>query len=488
MISNPIVTRKFINPNIVLVDGELSYNINQIQDCINYWKIILREKYNLQKGNTICIFDYDIRLLYISLFFAAVELGLTVITPPEKATNSSGRTSRLDQIIGNNGIDFSIVNDDNISYQPMVAMANYYSKTVAYYSIYHTYEIQDHDLYSKLATTVDCEPDDVIYIGTSSGTTGTPKKIYYTHRQLYNICQRNARALGFDNQSVCHIRNLHHASVLMIAFLPTLHTADRHYINIIPPNTSEESDYDSNKFVTCLLENKISKLVIPYKQILDRILSYMIKNDLKFTHEIDAYVAGFLLTPEYVGLIKKTGITALHGMFGSNETLGPLFIKTIDADTNLEKFELRNIGTPLDDFFVFELKGNLLQVSCEALYPTTHVLGDSFSLAPDNSFILEGRILHHRINEIDFSINAVVEVVSRAHTGQFDVIVDEDYQKLYLVSWDAPVDLPTINIEMVKKFGRVEFDSYKILSRIDFQNDFKIDFEFIREMFRKENL
>jgi acyl-coenzyme A synthetase/AMP-(fatty) acid ligase len=480
---NPVLTRDFINPNIVLDDSGSTYDIDYIRDATNYWKIILREKYKLQKGNTICIFDSSIRVTYVALFFAAVELGLILITPPEKATDDSGRTSRLDLMIGSKGIDFSIINDDTF-HPELIAMATYYSKTVAYYSIYDTYTIQDHDLYSQLATTVDCEPDDVVYIGTSSGTTGTPKMIQYTHRQLYHICQRNAQGLGFKNQSVCHIRNLHHASVIMIAFLPTIHQSDFHYIQIV---SSEEPTHDIKKLVSCIIKNKISKIVIPYKRILDMMFDHMVEDNIKFTHEIDFYVAGFLLTPNYVNLVSKTGVTTLTSMFGSNETLGPLFLKTINASTDLEKFEIRNIGNPMDDFFVLELKENQLHVSCNTLYPNVHILGDSFSIRSDGGFKLEGRIVHHRINEIDFSINAVIKVVKRSHPGEFDVVVDEDYQQIYLVSWDGPINLSDVNKEMISEFGRVEFSSYKILNRADFQHDFKIDFEFIRELFRKEN-
>ena len=57
---------------------------------------MLYEGYGLRKGNIISLFDHTIRLSYTTLFIAAAELGLIMISPPEKAASEDGRTSRLD--------------------------------------------------------------------------------------------------------------------------------------------------------------------------------------------------------------------------------------------------------------------------------------------------------------------------------------------------------------------------------------------------------
>ena len=479
-----VIDRTFINPKIEYYDGDglRKHTFADLADEINYWKILLYEGYGLRKGNIISLFDTTIRLSYSTLFIAAAELGLVMISPPDKAASEDGRTSRLDKMLGQGKIDLVLIDDSAASVPAILAMAEYYSKRVARKTDYNNYEIKDHELYNHLARTTFCEPNDVLVIATSSGTTGTPKMISYTHQQLRKIAVRNADVYGFDGTTVCHTRNLHHAFVLMISFLPTLHACNRHYTNVVnsfSPKSVEE-------FANLIIKNQVNKLVIPYKHIMDTLIDHMVATDQRFEHTIDLYVGGFYVTPDYVKKLKQVNGRSIGSGFGSNETFGPVFMRTLTQNTDTTNYVLNNIGVPPDNFFDLQLDGEKLSVSCAELYPDTHIMGDVFSKNLDGSYCSLGRSNHYRINDIDFSILSVSAVAKQHCTGVFDVLVDQDYQRLYLVTWTGTVDLDQLNQAMLQEFGRLEINAVKALDPVKFNQDFKVDFDVIRDIFRKD--
>ena len=52
--------------------------------------------------------------------------------------------------------------------------------------------------------------------------------------------------------------------------------------------------------------------------------------------------------------------------------------------------------------------------------------------------------------------------------------------------WDGTVDLEQLNQSMVKEFGRLEISAVKSLDPVTFSQDFKVDFDIIRDIFRKD--
>jgi hypothetical protein len=113
-------------------------------------------------------------------------------------------------------------------------------------------------------------------------------------------------------------------------------------------------------------------------------------------------------------------------------------------------------------------------------------MGDAFYKDPDGSYRSLGRMNHYRINDIDFSVLSVTAVVKEHCAGQFDIVIDMEYQRIYLVLWEGTVDLEQLNESMVKEFGRLEISAVKTLDPVTFSQDFKVDFDIIREIFRKD--
>jgi hypothetical protein len=161
-------------------------------------------------------------------------------------------------------------------------------------------------------------------------------------------------------------------------------------------------------------------------------------------------------------------------------------MKTLTQDSDVADYVLNNIGFPPDDFFDLQLDGEQLHVSCPELYPDTFVMGDVFYKNSNGSYCSLGRMNHYRVNDIDFSISAVTAVVKPHCTGLFDVVVDQDYQKVYLVTWTGSVDHDQLNHSMLQEFGQLAISAVKALDPVKFNQDFKVDFDLIRDIFRKD--
>lgn len=485
-----IINREFINKNIKFYDSldtDDFYQIQDFYDAINFWKMILWEGYGLRPGNIVSFFDSSIRFKYVTLFFAAAELGLTMLTPPEKPTDSTGRTTKLDVMIGKGKIDLCITDDIVAKTAPeILAMANYYSKVVLPMDIYDTYKIKNDSTYQIISNMQLGNTFDTLLLTTSSGTTAEPKFLSYTHSQLCTIGKRNFKVFDFENANICHTRNMHHAYVLMVNFLPTLYGCKNHY-TYVPPDRSNATP-DKFYFINFIIKNKISKLTLSHKDILDELLDTMIAHDLMFTHKIDIIVGGFWITPDYVSKIEKVNINSIISNFGSNETLGPITLRYVTQDTPIENYKINYLGCTVDNFYATSLVDNQLHVTCFDLFPDIKVMGDKITGSAETGFYHLGREHFYRINDIDFDLNIIEKIVSKYTDKNITITLDMPYQKLYLSVWADPlqtIDLQSINEELQQKYGALNIVAYSALDRKNFES-FKLDHDQIREYFRKK--
>ena len=477
-----LITRNFVNQQIQYYDGENLRTIKDFNDEINFWKIIFYEGYGLRPGNIVSFFDASIRFSYTTAFLAAAELGLVMLTPPEKATDDTGRTTKLDKMLGASKIDLSLIDDDCAEIPHISAMANYYSKTVASTDIIRTYTIKDPALYKEISEKIFPAPTDVLVLSTTSGSTGEPKFVNYTHQQLSRIAHRNARLFGFDGQRVCHTRNMHHGFVLMCNFLPSLCSTATHHTYVLPPAEQKE---EFSKFVQFIKDHQISKLISTNKPNLDEIIDDLLESG-PLEHSMDIVVGGFYLTHSYVNRIRESGINSIVALFASNETFGPVLLRTVTANTDLATYQNNFVGVPGDDFYQIELVNGHLNVRCPALYPNAIEMGDMLIGDNVNGYVHQGRANFFRINEVDFTVSELTELLKPFVTGEFTVVPDLTFQKLYLVLWNQTIaDVDSINIAMENKYGLLKFNGIDNLPSAEYNQSFKLDYDLLRAHFRK---
>ena len=475
-----VLSRTFVHPNLTFVEGhsEKNHSLDDFYNAISYWKIVLYEGYNLRPGNKICIYDSTVGFLYTSLFFAAAELGLEIVSPPEKAVDTSGYVDKMEIIVEGRGLpDVGFIDDINLNDVAVTAMCKRYSKVVANQKIFFDYLIKDHQLYDEISTAIFANPNDILVTTTTSGSTGVPKIVSYTHKQLYRLAIRNAELLDFKDQPICHTRNMHHAFVLFCHLLSTFYATPTHYSFPLVRNETELA------FVNFIKEKKISRLALSYKGLLDSMLLTMFSNNIKFEHDVDIIVGGFHVSAEYIDAVKKTNVKNIKSIFGSNEAFGPIFVKITNQESDVDTYRSDWFPPTPDNFMKIDSVGDKISVTVESLDVYNVLLDDT--LVGDNisGYVHKGRDNLFRINEIDFKIHELNSLISPYCTGEFDVCADPANQKLHLAIWSGDVDFTKVNQAMALKYKELLFDDYAKLDKNKFSG-FKVEMALVRNYFR----
>ena len=485
MLDKEIISRHYIRQDIEYYDGDTMQlkEIKDFNDAINFWKIIFYEGHGLRHGHLIGILDNSMRFDQIAALFAAFELGLQVVLLPEKPTTSDGRLSKLESITNAYGLLELIVTGGTItSLMGVEAMVHKYSKKVIdRESTVESYTIKDPELYNYLSTAIFPAPKDTAVITTSSGSLNSPRIVLYSHQFLHRLCVRGAQHFGYHNSSVCHSKNMHHAWALSGSLLPGLYAAKLHYGegNSFEPSTV-------GKFVNLVRNTKVEKVLLSTKDMLDNLIDHMLQNNLKFEHKLEILVAGFVLTKDYVNKIKLINLFQLNSSYGESGILGPIVTRLINQDTDLDTFDYHSIGflNP-DNFYSMEVIPGGVSVLCPALIDGPYILDDKIEKRGDEYFYY-GRNNLLRINEVEFLLSEVLDLIQENFNGDFDLCVDMMYQKLYLAVWAGDPDVGKINQALKDKFLRLSISSVKKLKRSDWTGEIKIDQEALRAEFRKD--
>ena len=490
-----IISRHFIRQDIEYHENDKIYYYDDFVCGINRWKNILYCKYNMRPSMTMALIDMSIYFDYCTLYIAAAELGLKILTIPKRPESTEGRVEILDKVVAHLGLidlmyyyseENIIIQAGNMAMpkQALVNMVNLYSKQLMTFDDFNNnYTPADTD------EIIFAQEDDVLVWTTTSGTTGEPKPIEYNHSQLSIIAERNAKVLGFadDNVTVSHTVNMHHSAILMANFLPALghsryHHADTYDISL------NQIEY-VKLLVKSIQHNKTIKVLLPFSLMLESFLKYVNEHKIVFDHKLDIIVGGFNVSKAYVEMFKLTNINKISSMFASNETLGPLLISEITQDINLEEYNPQYIGRPVDDLFQFKVnEESKLVVSSSSLYSGEFVMNDRVQGDNSAGYTHLGRFTggERRINEVSFQIKEVAHIVRYLFDSiMFEIVENELEGKLYLAVWEGVIDFELLNEKMIEKFERVTFSNYDYLDRTKFDS-FKLDMPALREYFKNK--
>lgn len=485
-----IISRNFLPSNIKFYDGDglTTKTYQNFEDDIIFWKTILYEGYGIRSGNSIALYDKTIRYSYCTLFLAAAELGVRLIIIPEYPTHESGRTDTMDAYFEQYGkIDLCILDEQAVLSDPLLALTKYYGKRTITKSVFDEYEIKDHNIYALLKSEIFAKSSDILTISTTSGSTGVPKLIPYTHQQLYRNAVRNTKVYGFKSSDrACHTRNMHHPFVLIDFFMPSLNIIENHY-QYVAPGSDADTNGLAETFVKFINDNKINQIAFSARPAMENVMKYMTDNNVKFDHEFNMILGGQYVPKKYLQYIKDTNATKIIAIIGTTETMSPLMLKHITPNDNLDEYEENFVGRPPDDTYKFELKGEFLSVSCPELYSGSIVLEDHFKGDTVSGFYHLGRNNFYRIDHVNFKISEVVEIVKKVFDGEFDVCFDSHYQNLYLAVWSGQVDFEQVN-QMIHQMLEIKFKDFAYLNKIEYNTGFKLNQQQLRNYFREKNL
>lgn len=435
----PVINRHIINSDINY-DGA---NRDDLFRLINRWKRLLHNKHGVTKGDVMALGIFDVNHNHLACLFAAAELGLKIFIMTKPIARETIPATKM-AIFG--PVDITVQQEINPE-NPHVEMFQRYSKKICFER--EIDEIAD----DSDIETVPVEETDTLIFTSSSGTTGGSKPAYFSHREVYEIANRNISAYQYQVDDVMqHTTNLHHASVMLTYLFPSLMICKKHFYGTIAYGDGyvfskwETPDNFVRKYI---IENKATNVFCTNKMFLELLLTTMKQFDIP--HRVSLNISGFVATEELYQAAKELPVR-IFSHYGSTETGIPLLINTIDSNS---EYEENYLGRLVDDFYTIE---NDMVTS--KLWRAPRNVPDKLSMK-DGRYYFYGR---KEPTHIDVEMyNYMVEQIP-----SFDVVKTD---KLYLVIWDQE------QFDFRDHLTNHVFDKIVFLKKQDFVVDTKVSME-----------
>lgn len=449
------ISRRWFDQNLCLheldfdsLDIKQSYDLQSFTHKINAWKFLLLNKYQANPGQKVII-EMPSSVEYHACVFAAWEIGLTLVVEwphaygPEDLDNHRYTMHGL--------VDFAIVlsdSDGNLKLQSEwdEKRTRLYVNTIITTHDLDTYLIDQPSLES-MDQIILAKEDDLAMVFGSGGTTGTPRKIEVSHRELYLHTQRLSQLLHFEKAtSSLHTVNLLHGASGCYFFLPSYMVGTTQYIL--------QRDDDAKKKTAVTQRYQINNVFL-YTN--NRVVEFFDFID-PVSHEVNV-ITLFMLTKENVQVMKDKNITRINGLFGDTNIGYGFFVKNIDQSTDIGTYEKNFVGCKVDDFYDFKITDGFLYVKSDIFGFDWKTSKDKFE-CKDGKFYFHGRGDTYRIGNEWIDLGEIDEMTMKAFGPEGAILlVDYDEQKLYLTIWkDNGVGEQILRSWLKKRYKEVKID------------------------------
>lgn len=478
-INNNIISSNNLHPELKIYqrDGDSSnfimYNRHDVVESVRHWKNILGDKSNIRPGDKIGAGIELLDVKYVSLLYAVSELGgiNLVLDKVEVGSNHLPRCRVL--------APFDLyVQDDNVG-QATRNIGEQYSRQTLYSSIWFDYVSDRPHIFSNQMIPTD---NDLFMLTPTSGSSGTPKVIGYTHQWVSKLGDYCAKVLDYQNTNrVLHLTNLHHGGSSCVFFFPTLQYCQDHYFE----HGLNASSDKQKEIVELIVGKQINKVLFPNSLLLDQILKSMpaINHDCCF-YSLQANHKSWIQES------RRTGIK-LVSIFGSTETLGPIFINTIDSNSS-DDHQVLNYGKPLTEFFSVESKDRQLYVT--DITGRSNIINDVFLVDDNGNYHYKSRSDLIRINEVTLEFSDLHNIVLKHFDDMSAVLLpDTVTNKIYLLL-SSQLESDSATVEKIAAVG-VDLKNINPVLSIDYidfvdinsmMSGIKIDRNFATDYFRKK--
>lgn len=481
------IDRDFISSNfsaVNLVDGycqeRVNFNKADLVEKINLWKYILVHRCKAKPQESILIGSHTLNIDYIASIYAAAELSL-IITVVDYIRTDDFRDSKYKDPKTQALLPIHIFLHDfpkDLAEKDPEAFSKYiYFQEISE----RTYSIVDDDINFKIdnqfdysqAISIMPKPDDILVKATSSGTTNKPKIIEHTHAFIRGVAERNMWMFG---GTALHVKNLNHGASAAVTLFPVLANDDvkQHVIYAI------NEDDPLEHFVKSIEEFRedLCTVSFPYPFFIERFIASSRKFNLNWPN---LRVLVLTYTLESIKLAARDGIIKnVTSLFGSNETLGPLFINVFDKE-NWDKDS--RLYTKFDDWYNLELSEEGKLIVELPVYNRLETMNDVFKME-DGFWVHQGRSDLLRINGEDIEISKIDNL--NKQNEDFYVIVDTINHCLYIAYWVVKTQQEVNDYisKVESNFKQVEVKHAMQLKKENYYYGFKIDNELLREYFR----
>ena len=437
---NTILSRNLISKDFLLIQenqntGErVEINRNSLCNMIDYWKILLVEKYQAQPGQKVLLEFNLTNAYYYSAIFAVWELGLIMIVDWPHAFSYEDATSYRMTMHGK--IDLAIV----YSRQTDPTDKDFYSfwdhernrlncNHIITEKEFDDHRIQNHDIFNEIVKTVYAEPGiDAVWTA-SGGTTGLPKQIKITHKEIFLQAQRLCKHLNFQvGESTLHTNNLHHGASMCYHFLPSFMMSKTHYV--FNGNTRNSSTYFED--LCRYTQNKQINKILLYSS--DKIVNFLNTID-PLNHSLDI-ITLFYVNQQCIRLMKSKNIASIRNVFGDTTIGYGFLVKIVDQHTDPDNYVVNKIGPKLDDFFDFKIENDYLYVRAAGLGETEWRTSKDRFADIDGYFHFYGRGNNYRIGDQWIVLGDLDKKVAEIFSDDgATVVIDNEEQQLYLSVW-----------------------------------------------------
>ena len=416
-----LITRKILKPNFTLTVDNDVYDYEYIIHHTDIAKTFLLNKGAIRGQKVLLLAPWP---NFLCWFIAGAELGLSFVV----ADPGSDSYDEILKLYGT--IDFTI---DDKFYLNAVHSGDY--------------------CYAK--------DDDILIYTTSSGSTGQPKVITYTHDFLAKLAERNVKVYNLKETDRCaHTKTLTHSSIVGIYFLPTLLACSNHY-------------YFEKEFPQQLVNHKIQ-----YCPVLRHHLTWLYN---EFNNDIDYNFTIFVISriPTEYKLKLVNEYVKMVSVFGTSETMGPLFLSEINNDNKTNHYN-NNFNKPLDDFYGINITPTAL-LTVTMPDGSEIVTGDAIYINENFDYIFSRREDRYIINNEVLYLSAFDLNLKKILNVDYDLVADEKTNQIY-IRIDEAIDLDNLNIVLTQAYSNKSYYISKQLigSRAEYMNDVKLDANLIR--------
>jgi acyl-coenzyme A synthetase/AMP-(fatty) acid ligase len=486
-----IITRHCLNQDLIIYQHndklqlDHEFNYAQLCDMIDYWKVLLVEKYNITAGQT-CYLDLSKQdIYYYSLVFAICELGLIIVI--DLPLINSFTKLETDYRLNMHGkIDYWFADSTQLADQTNQIRFNYIGRNIVDpFEEFNNYTIKDHSLFKTIASAIWCTPEMPLIWTSSSGTTNVPKKVIESHHKIYSMSKRMIPLLNFKKSDrVCHTKNIHHGSSVVLFFIPSFMACDYHLTkvwSVADPNASVQ------KLVKFTDQEKPNHLFLYTTDFLTEFLQLTSAVDSKLE-----LLTLYQITPEIIKLQKEKNVAVIRSTYGESTIGSAILLKNVPKDVDLGSYEITNMGPKVDDFYDLQIENNQLEVSIPGIGQGWKSTGDVFTIL-NNNYYFHGRSDLYRIGYSWINIGELEKEVT-AHFGTSEgranatAVIDSEMQKIYLAVWtDTAGSIQAFTEHLYKTYDRLT-PAYTITDQpyTAFIGARKIDHERVRDYCRKK--
>ena len=475
------ISRDFVSNNFIFDDIQSrTYNKDALVDRINFWKYTLKHEYKAVTQESILIGMQKLGLDYFAIIIAAAELSLKIVVVDYNRTDKFRDLEYNDpktKLLAPIDIFLHDLTQHTLDTNPS-ACAKYIFFTNHSNRTYSTVDVNP--VNSELCATVESirpQPTDILFRVTSSGTTDTPKVIEHTHEFIHAISLRNSKLY---KGTAVHVNNLNHGASASVTLLPLLanDNVDKHLFydcadfEIIPDLVNALTRY----------KDEIGYLSFPYPFLIDKFIEVSRDRNLKWTR-LDLITLSYILDSAKHA-VRDGVFNSITSIFGSNETLGPLFVNT--ASTDHWQIDSRYFKL-YDNFYNVKLSEQGQITVTIPVYNKEVTTNDYFERNGDY-FIHHGRSDMFRINGETINLNTI-NTLNKQSTQTY-IVIDTLNHCLYLACWEdlAPEEIQIIKADIENNFEHIKVTKVAHLDKSNFYYGIKIDNELLREHFRTYNV